>query len=269
MVIIMLKNKEVVKMIDIHCHIIPGVDDGPKTLQESLELARMAEAEGITKIIATPHHWHPSFENEGPAILRKVEELNVAFKEANINMSVLPAQEVRIHGDMISNLEIGDVLPLAPESNYILVELPSNSVPRYTTRLFYDLQMKGYTPIIAHPERNKAISEDPSKLYELVQTGVLTQVTASSVTGHLGKKVKSFTEQLIEANLTHFIASDAHNTTERPFRLQEAYTVVEKQFGMEEVYRIKENAELLLNNQFIQVLQPEQVKKRKRLFSFF
>ena len=253
-------------MIDIHCHIIPGVDDGPKTLEESLEMARMAEAEGITKIIATPHHQHPSFDNEGPGIVRKVEELNVALQEANIDITVFPAQEVRIHGEIIRNLELGDTLPLGVGSNYILVELPTNSVPTYTTRLFYDLQMKGYTPIIAHPERNKAMIEDPNILYELVKTGVLTQVTSSSVTGHLGKNIKKFSEQLLEANLTHFIASDAHNTTERPFRLQEAYAVVEKQFGMNEVYRLKENAGNLLNNEFIQVLQPEPVKKKRRLF---
>ncbi|WP_332695138.1 tyrosine-protein phosphatase [Halalkalibacter lacteus] len=255
-------------MIDIHCHILPGVDDGPSTLAESLELARLAESEGITKIIATPHHQHPMFENSGPSILRKVEELNEAFEQANINLTVIPSQEIRIHGEVIQNMELGDVLPLTPQSSYLLVEFPSNGIPHYTTRLFYDLQMKGYTPIIAHPERNKVFVEKPDLLYDMVKTGVLTQVTASSLTGHLGKKVKKFTEQLIDANLTHFIASDAHNLNERPFRLREAYSVLEDGFGFDAVYQYKENAELLLDTHYVQVLPPEPVKKRKRLYFF-
>jgi protein-tyrosine phosphatase len=256
-------------MIDMHCHILPGVDDGPKTLEESLELARLAEAEGITKIIATPHHQHPMFENSGPSILRKVEELNESFEEANINLTVIPSQEIRLHGDVVQNIELGDVLPMTPNSTYLLVEFPSNSIPHYTTRLFYDLQMKGYTPIIAHPERNKVLVEKPDLLYEMVKSGVLTQVTAASVIGHLGKKVKRFTEQLIDTNLTHFVASDAHNLTERPFRLREAYSVVEDVFGIDMVYQFRENAEVLVDNQHIQVMLPEPVKKRKRLFNFF
>ncbi|MFC0471068.1 tyrosine-protein phosphatase [Halalkalibacter kiskunsagensis] len=256
-------------MIDIHCHILPGVDDGPKTLAESLEIARLAEAEGITRIIATPHHQHPMFENSGPSILRKVEELNKALQESNIQIKVSPSQEVRLHGEIIQHLEIGDVLKVTPESSYVLVEFPSSSIPHYTTRLFYDLQMKGYTPIIAHPERNKVLAEKPDILFDFVKNGVLTQVTAASVTGHLGKKVKRFTEQLIEANLTHFVASDAHNQKERPFRLREAYSVIEDVFGIELVYQFRENAEILIDNQHIQVMQPEPVKKRNRLFNLF
>ncbi|MFC0560836.1 tyrosine-protein phosphatase [Halalkalibacter alkalisediminis] len=256
-------------MIDIHCHILPEVDDGPQTLADSLELARLAESEGITKIIATPHHQHPSFENDGFSVLRKVEELNEALQKANIHITVIASQEIRIHGEIIQHLELGDVLPTTPGGSYLLVEFPSNSVPHYTTRLFYDLQMKGYTPIIAHPERNKVFKEDPSILYELVKNGSLTQVTASSLTGHLGKKVKRFTEQLIDANLTHFISSDAHHVKERPFRLLEAYSEVEKGFGIETVYEYKENAELLLGNQHVQVGTPEPVKKRIGLFNLF
>jgi protein-tyrosine phosphatase len=265
----MLLWEEGTNMIDMHCHIVPGIDDGPKTLAESLELARQAEAEGITTIMATPHHKHPSFENEGLSVLRRVEQLNQAIQEASINLKVIPSQEIRIHGEMIENIMSGDVLSMTPDSSYLLVEFPTNSIPHYTTRLFYDLQLKGYTPIIAHPERNKVFAEDPDVLYELVTNGVLTQVTTSSLTGHLGKKVKKFTEQLIEANLTHFIASDAHNLVERPFRFREAYSVLEDTIGMETVYQYKENAELLLSNRHVQVLPPEPVKKRKKLFSFF
>ncbi|KHF38253.1 tyrosine-protein phosphatase [Halalkalibacter okhensis] len=253
-------------MIDIHCHILPGVDDGPKTLAESLELAKLAESEGITTIIATPHHHHPSFHNSGPSVIRQVEELNEAIKQAQIGMTVIPSQEVRIHGDIIQHVDLGDVLPMAPENSYILLEFPTNSVPHYAKKLFYDLKLQGITPIIAHPERNKAITEKPDILYDFVKDGVLTQITASSVTGHFGKKIMKFTDQLIESNLTHFLASDAHNGKERPFRLREAYSVVEDRFGIEMVYQLKENAELLLNQQHVQAWPPEPIRKKKRFF---
>lgn len=256
-------------MIDMHCHILPGVDDGPKTLAESLELARQASAEGITKIMATPHHKHPSFENDGISVLRQVEQINEALKHEQIALSVIPSQEIRIHGDILENIRLNDVLPMTPDSSYLLIEFPTNSIPRYAKRLFYDLQLKGYKPIIAHPERNKVFAEDPDVLYEFVSNGALTQVTASSLTGHMGKNVKKFTEQLIEANLTHFLASDAHNLSERPFRFREAYSVLGELFGDDTVYQFRENAELLLNNDHVYMLPPEQVKKRKKLFSFF
>ncbi|ARK32464.1 tyrosine-protein phosphatase [Halalkalibacter krulwichiae] len=256
-------------MIDIHCHILPGVDDGPRNLAESLELARAAEAEGITTIIATPHHKHPSFENDGPSVLQKVDELNQALKEAEIAINVLPSQEVRIHGDLLENLNSKDVLPMTKDHKYILVELPTNSIPHYTSRLLYDIQMTGCTPIIAHPERNKVFSEDPNKLFELVNTGVLTQITATSLAGHLGKKIKTLSEQLIEANLAHFIASDAHNITSRPFHMREAYRVLEEQFGLQMVYMFQENAELVVSGQHINLMPPERVKKRKKFFNLF
>ncbi|WP_332628474.1 tyrosine-protein phosphatase [Halalkalibacter flavus] len=253
-------------MIDIHCHILPGVDDGPKTVEESLKLARLAESEGITKIIATPHHQHPSFENSGFSVIREVEQLNHKLKEANINIDVIPSQEVRLHGAMIRYLELGDVLPMTPGSSYILIEFPSNSIPHYTSRLFYDLKLQGYTPIIAHPERNKVLVEDPVMLFDFVKNGVLTQITAGSLTGHFGKKAMKFTEQLLESNLTHFLASDAHNCYERPFLLTEAYAAVEELFGIDMVYHLKENAELLASQQHVQVLPPEPIRRKRRFF---
>ncbi|WP_062051730.1 tyrosine-protein phosphatase [Bacillus sp. JCM 19034] len=256
-------------MIDIHCHIIPGVDDGPKTVAEAMAMAQQAEREGITAIVATPHHKHPSFMNDGQAVLKAVQELNASLKEYEISLNVLPAQEIRLFGEMNEQLQTGELLSYGGHNQYILVEFPSNQIPRYTKQLFYDLRMQDYTPIIAHPERNKVLMEQPDMLYEFVKNGALTQVTTSSITGHFGKKIKKFSEQLIEANLTHFIASDAHNLAERAFRMEEALHEVEKLFDYETIVQFKENAELLVEGQFVYAEPPEKIRTRKKLLGIF
>lgn len=255
-------------MIDIHCHILPTVDDGPKSIEESLEMAKSAVQEGIKTIIATPHHRNEKYENNKLSIYKAVEEFNNILEHQKIDLKILPGQETRIYGEIIEGLEQNEVLPLNDQGNYVFVELPSGHVPRYTTQLLFDMQMKGYIPIIVHPERNQEIIENPEVLYQLVKKGALTQVTASSVTGHFGKTIKKFTNQLIEANLTHFIASDAHNTTSRGFKMVEAYNTIQKNFGTDMVYLFRENAELLLKGLSVHKEVPERVKRKKLLGIF-
>lgn len=255
-------------MIDIHCHILAGIDDGPDTVEESLEMAKLAVREGITTIIATPHHLNGSYENTRQMIFTEVDKLNEVLNAAKIPLTVLPGQETRIHGEMVENYEKGEILTLTNSNQYVFVELPSSHVPRYTNQLLYDIQLLGLTPIIVHPERNSEIMESPDLLYKLVKSGTLTQVTASSVTGRFGKKIKKFTNDLIEHNLTHFIASDAHNTTSRSFHLREAYETIEKQYGSSFRYLYQENTELLIKNKYVVVEPPEKIK-RKKLFGIF
>jgi protein-tyrosine phosphatase len=254
-------------MIDLHCHILPNVDDGPKDLVESVEMAKEAVRQGIKTIIATPHHRNEKYENHGQTIFRRVEELNRILINEKIDLTVLPGQETRIFGEMVEGLVTGEILPLN-QGKYVLVELPSGHVPRYTGQLMFDIQLKGFVPVIVHPERNQEIMENPEVLYQLVKKGALTQVTASSVIGHFGKTIKKFTHQLLEANLTHFIASDAHNTTSRGFKMVEAYSTVEKVFGIDFVYMLRENAELVLTSKSVYKESPLRVKKKKILGLF-
>jgi protein-tyrosine phosphatase len=257
-------------MIDLHCHILPNVDDGPQSLADSIEMAKLAVKEGITTIIATPHHRNEKYENHHQTIFRKVEEFNSVLKKENLNVTVQVGQEPRIFGELIEGLETGEVGPINHQGKgkYVLVELPSGHVPRYTSQLLFDMQLKGYIPVIVHPERNQEIIENPEVLYQLVKKGALTQVTASSVAGHFGKTIKKFTHQLIEANLTHFIASDAHNTSSRSFKMVEAYETIGKQFGNDLVYLFLENAELLVKGLTVYKEAPERVKRKKILGLF-
>jgi protein-tyrosine phosphatase len=254
-------------MIDLHCHILPGVDDGAQSLSDSIEMARKAVEQGIKRIVATPHHRNNNYENPKSSIIDRVLDLNQVLREEKIELEVLPGQEVRIHGEMIEGFEAGEILPVN-HTPYLLVEFPSNHVPRYTEKLFYDLQMKGLIPVIVHPERNQELIERPELLYQLVKKGVLTQITAASVCGNFGKKIKNFSLQLIEANLTHLIASDAHNITRRGFKMREAFGTIQQMYGNEMVYFFEDNASLLIEGKYVYKEEPERIKKKKLFFLF-
>ncbi|WP_066070660.1 tyrosine-protein phosphatase [Neobacillus soli] len=249
-------------MIDLHCHILPAIDDGARDLSESIKMAQKAVEQGIDTIVATPHHLNSRYENPKQTIIERVRELNKVLLEEKIDLNVLPGQETRIHGEMIEGFDVGEILPI-DDTQYLLVEFSSSHVPRYTEKLFYDLQMKGLIPVIVHPERNQEIIERPEILYQLVKKGALTQITAASICGDFGKKIKSFSLQLIEANLTHFIASDAHNTGNRTFKMREAFGVVQEKYGNDMAFLFKENAALVIEGSHVYKEVPERIKKKK------
>ncbi|MDQ1143756.1 protein-tyrosine phosphatase [Bacillus sp. SORGH_AS 510] len=254
-------------MVDFHCHILPGVDDGAQNLSESIEMAKVAAQQGIRTIVATPHHKNNRYENDKQSILTRVEELNRVLRDEKIDINVLPGQEVRIYGELAEGYDLGEILPVN-HTQYVLVEFSSSHVPRYTETLFYDLQNKGLIPVIVHPERNQEIIENPEILYNLVQKGALSQVTAGSLIGNFGKKIQKFSFQLVEANLTHFIASDAHNTRSRTFKMREAYDLIQAKYGNELVYLFEENAELLVEGSHVYKETPERIT-RKRFLGLF
>ncbi|MBS4206716.1 CpsB/CapC family capsule biosynthesis tyrosine phosphatase [Bacillus sp. FJAT-50079] len=255
-------------MIDIHCHILPDVDDGSSSFTESLQMARLAEKEGIRTIIATPHHQNGRYTNKKDVILQKTAELNDFLQSENVQVEILPGQETRIYGEFIEDYEAGEIVTLGNQSTYIFIELPSNHVPRYTDQLCYDIQVQGLTPVIVHPERNAELIEQPHKLYKLVKNGVATQITAASFTGYFGKKIQKFAFDLIEANLTHFMASDAHNTTKRSFKMEEAFDLLEKKYGTDTLYYFMDNAELILEGKDIDRDVPREIKRKKFLGIF-
>ncbi|MFP7492500.1 CpsB/CapC family capsule biosynthesis tyrosine phosphatase [Terribacillus saccharophilus] len=256
-------------MIDIHCHILPEVDDGPRTLEESLDMARAAVEEGISTVVATPHHRNNQFDNYYADIIENVNNLNNDLIAANIPLTVLPGQETRIYGELAEDLDENEILPINQHTPYILIELPTATFPKFTKQLLYDLQLQGYKPVIVHPERNKAILEDPNLLYEIVKAGTLSQVTAASLLGKFGKKIQNISFKLIDCNLCHFIASDAHNISNRSFVLREAYELLEKEYGSELVAQMKKNAIDLIEGNNIFGYVPERVVIKKKLFGIF
>lgn len=255
-------------MIDIHCHILPGVDDGAADEQVSIEMGRAAMLEGITHIVATPHHRNRSWDNPRSSTLKMVDTLNRLFDRHSIEVTVLPGQEPRIFGEMADDGIEDELVTVNDGHKYLLVEFPTHHVPHYTQQLFYDLQLKGLTPVIVHPERNNDIFTHPDILYQLINDGALSQVTTASLIGRNGKKVKKIALQMIDHGLTHFVASDAHNVGERPFYMKEAFAELDKVFGRKALKIFEENAGLLICGELVNREQPEPIREKKFLGIF-
>ncbi|GEP84175.1 putative tyrosine-protein phosphatase capC [Staphylococcus piscifermentans] len=255
-------------MIDIHSHILINIDDGAQSSTEAIELIQQAEEEGITGIIATPH-FTSHFPNTFDKVELKIKELCNLREVEHSNIKLYPGQEVRISEDLISHLENGDIKGLN-HSRYILVEFPPNEIPQYTKQVFKDLKSKGYIPIIAHPERNQAIIQDMHLLFELVSEGALSQITSSSLGGYFGRTLQKSAIEMIQCNLAHFIASDAHHIGYRPFIMASLFE--EKHLvKLHEVMReIIQNAELIIDNKIIKRKPPQLPTKQRsiRRFSF-
>jgi len=252
-------------MIDIHNHILPAVDDGPTNEQESINMAISAVEQGIHTVVASPHHLNNTFTNKKIDIEKNVTILNELFKSKDIPLTVLTGQEVRINGDILADIEKNEIATIN-DSKFLLIEFPHREVPYYTERLLYDIQIAGYVPIIVHPERNEELRANHRKMYNLVRKGAITQITAGSLLGHFGKEVERFSHQLIESNLTHLIASDAHHVTKRPFRLKEALDLVRKQYGVETYYMFVENSHLVIDNMHPNRLEPTSIKTKRKWF---
>lgn len=256
-------------MIDLHCHILPGIDDGAKDWEESLLMAEKAVEEGITHILATPHHQNRSWINPKNKVIALVDELQERLNQANIDLTVFPGQEVRIHGDLLNNIELNEISFIDEFDKYLLIEFPTPVVPHYTEQLFFNLQSEGITPIIVHPERNQAILDDPSILKTFVDRGVMAQLTAGSYTGAFGKKIERLSEHFIEANLIHYIASDAHNTSGRTFYMRAAFEKLEKKVGQEKVVAFQKVSRALINGDPVALPTPKDVQLKRSFLDFF
>lgn len=251
------------KMIDLHCHILPDIDDGANTTEDSLEMARLAVSEGITHLLATPHHMNRNWMNEKRKVVALVKEVQSEIDREGIPLTIYPGQEIRIYGNMLEDIEKDTLLFTDELQQYLLVEFPTASIPNYTERLFYDLQTNGKIPVIVHPERNRIIQEDPHKLKELVQHGALAQLTAASYTGGFGKQIQKLSKQMIESDLVHFIASDAHNTGNRAFHMKEAHDLVIKEFGRRKWHQFDQTTKDLINGDVVIPPTPTNIEKKK------
>lgn len=260
-------------MIDIHNHLLIGVDDGPRLESEAIDLLKQAQSNGISDIIVTPHHRSGGFYNPQSKILEEIERLNQLICNNNIDIRIHPGQEIRVNGEIVSELKSKISLSLN-HSKYVLIELPFSEVPHYVNQLLFDLQMNGFIPVIAHPERCKPIEKNPDILTGFIERGAIAQVTANSIAGVLGKEIQQKSLKMLKSNLVHIIGSDAHHSKNRPFMLKEAYEVVRKEIGPTCVNLLKFNAEAILNNKEVKIKSPKQnlgvtqVKRKKCLGLF-
>jgi protein-tyrosine phosphatase len=219
-------------MIDIHCHILNGLDDGPDEIETSWAMAESAIEDGVTHIIATPHA-NGTWPFVPDVIKRKHDEMQARFEG---KLTFATGCDFHLSFDNLEDIRHDSWRFTLNQKNYLLVEFADFSIPASLDQALHNLQLAGLRPIVTHPERNPLIRSQPERLYHWLQQGCLVQVTAQSLSGRFGKLAQEASQRWLAAGAVHFIASDAHNTTSRPLRLREAFEWVRDTHG-EEVAR--------------------------------
>ena len=203
-------------MIDLHCHILPGVDDGPESVDESLAMARRAVEDGIYTIVATPHTLNGIYINAIKEVTSRVATLQETMLKNRIGLRLYAGADVHLCPHMMELIQRGEAGTINDAMKFILVELPSQTIPRGIENEIFSLKINGITPIITHPERNTTIQHDLETLYELIRIGAMSQIEAMSITGDFGGAALGCAERLLTYRLAHVIASDAHSVERRP-----------------------------------------------------
>lgn len=257
-------------MIDLHCHLLAGLDDGPESWQNSLEMAKMASSDGIRCIVATPHYRFGLHENNSQRIKEKVEELRQLLQEENISLEVLPGADVHLMPEILRLIEAGEVLTINDSMKYLLLELSNNFLPHQLEDIVFSLKIKGITPILTHVERLRVIKDNLERLYELEERGALVQITAMSLTGGFGKDAKKVSQLLLEHHLVQVIASDGHNLTSRPPILSLGYMEARNIVG-EEIANmlVGANPEAIIKGEDFPFPEPQIPLKKKGFLGIF
>ncbi len=218
--------------VDIHCHLLPGIDDGAADWEQSLAMARLAEADGISTIVATPHQLGNYGRNDGRTIRTRTAQLQQFLDQHGLHLRVLPGADVRIEPDMIGKIRAGEVLTLADRGRYVLLELP-HELYLPLDRLINGLSRAGLVGILSHPERNLGILGNAGLVGPLVDAGCLMQVTAGSLVGMFGPQVQKLAERLVIEGLVHFLATDAHSPKSRRPLMRRSFDRVVELAGYE------------------------------------
>jgi protein-tyrosine phosphatase len=217
-------------MVDLHCHILPGLDDGPKSIEESLEMCRMAYRDGIRTLVAVAHTLNGIYMNDVHTVLQAAQSLSGEVKKAGLDMEIVPGSDVYVDPTMLQMIHDGHVVTLNHPGRAVLLEFPEYLIPEHMCRFLESLIKGGIVPVISHPERTPQF-KDNGLLREVVEMGALSQVTALSLTGGFGSKLERMTRALLERGLVHVIASDAHSVQYRPPLLSKAVVEAAKILG--------------------------------------
>jgi protein-tyrosine phosphatase len=213
-------------MIDIHSHILPGLDDGAKNIEETLEMVSQLQAAGFHTLIATPHVMEGRDFLSPREIIEATEQVQQQVAEAGIVVRILPGAENYIFPNMAKWACEGKLLTFGNSGKYLLLELPMMEIPRYTEQVFFDLQVKGFTPVLAHPERNRAVSDEPERLVDWARKGILFQLNIRSISGKYGSQTQHLAELMLHSDLIHFLGSDVHSVSRNESTYQEAHEKV-------------------------------------------
>ena len=255
-------------MIDLHCHILPNVDDGSRSLEESLQMAEQALKDGIQMIVATPHTLNGVNTNGAEEVISGVTAFQETLTAKHLNLKLHPGADIHLCTDLVQRIRSREACTINDTGKYILLELPSQTIPNGVKDEIFALKLNGITPIITHPERNVMVQHDPSVLYELVRMGAFAQVTAMSLTGDFGEFIAQMSGMLLRHRLVQIIATDAHSAKDRPPVLSGA---VERAAEILKDYEAAEHMvtsvpAAILSGQVPDIPEPVRIKRSGRFF---
>ena len=235
-------------MIDLHCHILPGIDDGAADLGTSLQMARAAVADGVTTIACTPHILPGLYHNTGPRIREATSQLQAALDQHHIPLRLVTGADVHLTPGLTTGLRSGHLLTLA-DSRYVLIEPPHHVAPVKLGDAFFQLVVAGYVPIMTHPERLSWVEAHYPALKRLIRTGVLMQITAGSLAGTFGRKAQYWGNRMLDEGCVHVLATDAHDMERRAPDLGKGCELALKRVSSTEVEHLVQTRPLaILNN---------------------
>lgn len=220
-------------MIDLHCHLLPGIDDGAIDLDASLAMARAFVDQGVTHVACTPHILPGRYNNTGPEIREAIAALQQHLQQADIPLSLLTGADNHIDGAFVDKLKSGHLLSLA-DSRYVLVEPPHHIAPARLDSLFFDLLLAQYVPILTHPERLTWIEDKYDLMCTLQDRGVWMQITSGSLRGRFGRRAQYWSERMLDEGRVHLLATDAHDPVKRKPDLLKGKLHAERRVGAQE-----------------------------------
>ena len=217
-------------MIDLHCHILPGMDDGASDLSVSIEMARAFMADGVSVVACTPHILPGVYHNSGAQIRQATAQLQQTLNREGISLQLVTGADNHIVPDFVAQLRSGHLLSLA-DSRYVLVEPPHHVAPPRLEDLFFNIVAAGYVPILTHPERLTWIGSHYDMVPRLIRAGVWMQITAGSLTGAFGRNARYWGERMLDEGYVHLLATDAHDVNRRPPNLSQGRELAAKRVG--------------------------------------
>ena len=224
-------------MIDLHCHLLPGIDDGAPDIDVSLVMARQFVADGVSTVACTPHILPGLYHNTGPDIRQRVAALQNRLEEESIPLRLVCGADAHVCPDFVGGLRSGRILSLA-DSRYVLVEPPHHVAPQRLEQFFFDIAVAGYVPILTHPERLTWISSHYDKIIRLSAAGTWNQITSGSLTGAFGRNAQYWAERMLDEGQVHILATDAHDPIRRMPDLSRGRDAAARRVGEQEAQHL-------------------------------
>lgn len=247
-------------MIDIHSHIIPQIDDGSTSFEESYTMFLEATKAGFTDIITTSHYIEDYYEVDSITRYAWVVAMNKVLKENNINLNLHCGNEIYVTQNLIKLIKEKKASTLA-DSKYVLFELPMNNNVVYLNEIIFEIKSLGLIPVIAHPERYTYVQQNPNILIDLIKQGVLFQGNFASIIGKYGNQAKSTIKQLLKANMIHFLGTDCHRSNDIYSNMKEIIQELKKVIGDAKFEELTEiNPTHIIKNEEIHILEPIKIK---------